>query len=198
MSSPGTSERSGPPPGAGAPPAGKRGRQTATDMVRSLVLVAGVAVGILLLGASRQLLFPTGNNDKAIRTVDYANEVAAARRLAPRDIVAPEGLSAHWQATSVRFNPHGRAVDLHIGFVTPAKEYAEMDETTGEADTFLDTSLNKGSTVVGATSIDGRRWEQRRTAKGETALVRAHGRATVIVTGNASAAELQTLVTSLR
>lgn len=176
----------------------KRGTETATDMVRSLVVVAGFSLGILLLGASRQLLFPTGDNAKTIRVVDYANQVAAARRLAPTDVVAPVGLPARWQATSVRFNPHGAALDLHVGFVTPAKKYAEMDETTGEADPFLAKQLDKGSTVVGPVSVDGARWEQRRTRKGETALVRAHGRATVLVTGTASMAELSRLAGALR
>ena len=176
----------------------RRGNETATDMVRSLLVVGGVTLLVLLVGASRQLLFPSGDSAQRIRLVDYSNEVAAARRLAPGEILAPSGLPSGWRATSVRLDPHGSAVDLHLGFVTPAEKYAELEESTGEAEEFVQNRLDKGSSVLAPTTIAGVRWDQRRTANGELALLRTSGRATIIVTGNAGIAELHTLAASLR
>lgn len=175
-----------------------RGSETASDMLRSLLVVGGVTVAVLVLGASRQLLFPDADTAQRVRVVDYSNEVAAARRLAPADMLVPTGLSPRWRATSARLNPHGNAVDLHLGFVTPAEKYAQLGESTGDRDPFLIATLEKGSRVLGPTSIAGVRWEQRRTAAGELALVRNSGRAIVIVTGSAAPAELVELASSLR
>lgn len=176
----------------------KRGSETASDMVRSMLVVGGVTIVVLVMGASRQLLFPSGDSAKRVRVVDYANEVAAARRLAPGEVLTPTGLPSGWRATSARLNPHGSAVDLHLGFVTPADKYAQLGESTGDAEPFRAATLDKGSQVLGPTDIAGVRWEQRRTAAGELALLRTSGRATIIVTGNATLAELQTLASSLR
>jgi Protein of unknown function (DUF4245) len=175
-----------------------RGGETATDMVRSMVVVGGVTITVLVVGASRQLLFPSSPVAERIRVVDYSDEVTAARRLAPGDVLTPSGLPVHWRATSARLNPHGNAVDLHLGFVTPAEKYAELEESTGDAEPFIQAVLDKGSAVLSPTTIAGVAWQQRRTIKGELALLRASGRATIVVTGNASPSELTTLATSLR
>lgn len=176
----------------------RRGSETASDMVISMLVVGGVTITVLVAGASRQLLFPHGENAQRVRVVDPSNEVAAARRLAPGAVLAPSGLPARWRVTSVRLNPHGQAVDLHLGYVTPTEKYAALEETTGEPEEFRTAILDKGSRATGAASIAGVRWEQRRTAKGETALVRASAGAIIIVTGSAAPAELQTLAASLR
>ncbi|MEP6464128.1 MAG: DUF4245 domain-containing protein [Frankiaceae bacterium] len=176
----------------------KRGTETANDMVRSMLVVGGVTLAVLVAGASRQLLFPSGKVAERIRVVDYSNEVAAAQRLSAGDVLAPAGLPPRWRATSARLNPQGSVVDLHVGFVTPAEKYAELEESTGQADAFIRDTLAKGVRVIGSTTIAGVRWEQRRTAKGELALLRTSGRATVIVTGNAAPGELQALASSLR
>lgn len=185
---------------ASAPPrrGKRRGSETASDMVRSMLVVGAVTLAVLVVGASRQMLFPSGDNAARVRVVDYSNEVAAARRLAPGEMLTPTGLPPRWRATSARLNPHGSAVDLHLGFVTPAEKYAELEESTGDAAPFIVASLDKGSQVQGETRIGGARWEQRRTAKGELALLRTSGRATIIVTGNAPAEELRALASSLR
>ncbi len=167
-------------------------------MVRSLVLVGGFAVLVVLLGASRQLLLPSGSNAKSIRVVSYADEVAAARRLAPRAVVAPEGLPSRWRPTSATLDRHGAALDLHIGFVTPADQYAGLEETTGDAGAFVRDRLGTGSEALSPVSIGGVTWQERRTAKGELALVRRSGSATVIVSGSARVDELSALARSLR
>lgn len=176
----------------------KRGNEATLDMVRSMFVVGAVTLVVLLAGASRELLFPSGQVAQRIRVVDYSNEVAAARKLGGGDVLTPAGLPSRWRATSARLNPHGSAVDLHLGFVTPAEAYAELEESTGEPQQFVQDTLDKGSRALPATSISGVRWEQRRTAKGELALLRTSGRAIIIVTGNAAADELRTLAAALR
>jgi hypothetical protein len=107
----------------------------------------------------------------------------------------PANLPARWRATSVRFDPS--PVALHVGFVTPREAYAAVEETTGDAAPFLD-DLGIGAAASRSEQIGGTSWESRRTEKGEVALVTTHRRATVVVTGNASLAELRVLAGSLR
>lgn len=176
----------------------KRGQEATSDMVRSMLVVGGVTLAVLVAGASRQLLFPSGQVAQKIRVVDYSNEVTAARKLGGPDVRTPSGLPPRWRATSARLAPHGSAMDLHLGFVTPAEAYAELEESTGEPQQFLQETLDKGSRALAPISIGSLRWEQRRTARGELALLRTSGRAIIIVTGNAAPAELRTLAGSLR
>lgn len=174
----------------------KRRPGTAADMVRSMAVVVGLVVAVLLLGASRQLVFPTGNNNREVRTVSYAAKAAAAKSVAPADALAPSGLPGGWRATSARFTPD--PLDLHIGFVTPRGRFAEVEETTGPLTDWLKARLGKAPARLEPVDVGGVTWQQRRTDRGELALVRTRGRATVLVTGNASLAELRVLAGSLR
>lgn len=161
----------------------RRGHGTASDMGRSLVLVIGFSLFVLLLNPARQLLFPSGSRAEAVKTVDYADQTAAAKKVSS-DALVPNGLPSSWRATSVRFEP--TPLSLHIGFVTPADKYAALEETTGDA-----------SSLLRALGVRGG-GPERQTKKGEIALVITHGRATAVVTGSAGLVELRALAASLR
>ena len=176
----------------------KRGSEAAGDMVRSFLVVGAVTLAVLLAGASRELIFPRGDIAARVKVVDGSNEIAAARRLAPHEMLTSSGLSPRWRLTSARFEPNGTAVDLHLGYVTPEEKYAELDESTGDSDPFIEQVLGKGVQPLPPITLGVQHWDQRRTRQRERALVRRVGRATLVVTGNASPAELQTLVRSLR
>jgi hypothetical protein len=183
------------PTEAAAPPAVDRmQRFTAANMIRSLVpLVLGCLL-IVGFAALRQ------NPDDPVREVETANAERAVAQLASYPVLVPRGLSDDWRPTSVRTNAGsastGDPVTLHIGWLTPAEEFAQYvvsdDPEAGALTDVLDDA-----TEDGVEQVDGNTWQRLTTERGETALTRTEGTATLVVTGSASDDELQTLAGSL-
>lgn len=176
----------------------KRGFESVADMGRSLGLVAAFALVILLIGPARSLLFPTGSD--RMPTVDYREQVLAARQAMRADVPAPAGLPSGWRATSARVSGGGaKPVLLHIGFATPAREYAAVEETDATRAAAAQSVLGSASPrVLGTVDVGGQPWDRVRAGDGDLALVRETGRLTVIVTGTADERELVALASSLR
>jgi hypothetical protein len=181
---------------AGGSPAVERlQRFTAANMVRSLLpLVLGclLVVGITSL---RQ------NPDDPVREVETASAEQAAARLATYQLLVPRGLSDEWRPTSVRTNAgqasSGDPVTLQIGWLTPDEEFAEYvtsdDRAAGALTDVLDDATDEGTEQIG-----GQTWQRLTSERGETALTRNEGTATLLVTGSASDEELETLAGSLQ
>ena len=168
-------------------------------MVRSLavVLVLVLAIGLLALRSS-------GGD---VKTVDYQSLLSTARASAPYDLLAPTGLDG-WRATSVRYDPAEsgatEATVWHIGFYTPAKRYAGVDESNGPAADFID-EITQGATTTLSTvrlgTIDWTRYEgggDAGTDDETRALVAQSNGVTTLVSGSAEWPELEQLATSLR
>jgi hypothetical protein len=185
----------GVPTEAAAPPAVDRmQRFTAANMIRSLLpLVLGclLVVGITAL---RQ------NPEDPVREVETANAERAVSQLAGYQLLVPRGLSAGWRATSVHTNAGsastGDPVTLQIGWLTPAAEFAAYVISDDPEATAL-TDVLDDATADGTQQVDGDSWQRLTTERGETALTRTEGPATLVVTGSASDDELQTLAGSL-
>ncbi|MGH8940236.1 MAG: DUF4245 family protein, partial [Actinomycetes bacterium] len=107
-------------PAAEPQPTRARGRETVGDMVRSMVVVL-VVVGVVVALALRD------EPEDPVREVDVAGPLAAARAAAPYDVKGPVGLGDGWRATSVRSGSDGGAFGWHVGFVTPAGDYAGLE-----------------------------------------------------------------------
>jgi hypothetical protein len=183
------------PTEAPAPPVVDRmQRFTAANMIRSLLpLVLGclLVVGITAL---RQ------NPDDPVREVDTTSAERAVSQLASYQLLVPRGLSDDWRPTSVRTDA-GRAsagdqVTLQIGWLTPDEEFAEY-VVSDDAEAGALTDVLDDATQDGAEQVDGATWQRLTTARGETALTRTEGTATLLVTGSASDDELATLAGSL-
>ncbi|MFH0242539.1 DUF4245 domain-containing protein [Streptomyces sp. HK10] len=168
----------------------KRGRQTARDMVLSLL--------VILLGAGFvYLLVPHDDSLDPVRPVGYDVELATARRAAPYPVAAPAGLPDTWRATSVGYK---RQSDLgavwHLGFMDPDDQYAAVEQSDGEPEKFI------GSVTHGAEPADrtqragGEEWERYEGAKYD-ALVRRESGVTTVVTGTASFESLARLAAAL-
>jgi hypothetical protein len=166
-----------------------RALSTVRDMVISLSVVLAI-VGFVVL------FIPRPNTD-AVRVVDYSTVLGQARSDAPYEILAPEGLSERWRATSARYEQDPGGSTWHLGFVTPQDAYAGLEQSDGRRTAFVEEMTNQGA-PEGTTQIDGATWERRlRQSRLQRSLVLEQGDVTTIVTGNASWDELQELASSL-
>jgi hypothetical protein len=183
------------PTEASAPPAVDRmARFSAANMLRSLLpLVLGclLVVGIT---AVRQ------NPEDPIREVDTTSAERAVSQLASYPLLVPRGLPDDWRPTSVRTDAGqasaGDPVTLQIGWYTPGEEFAQY-VISDDAEAPALTDVLTDATQEGTRQVDGVAWQQLSTERGETALTRAEGTATLVVTGSASDDELATLAGSL-
>lgn len=168
-------------------------------MGRSLGLVLGFVLLFLLIGPTRELIFPTGPHGTAVKTVDAAASVSAARQIAAYRVLAPRGLPAGWRPTSARIavapSAGGSSATLHLGYVTPAERYLGFEE--GDAAGFAAAVLGSGAGSLPPVDVAGQPWQQWRTAAGELALSRTAGGRSVVLTGSATLDELRTFAASL-
>ncbi len=178
-----------------APPAPgrerRRGRQTVGDMVRSmLVVLALVLVVVALRGGD-------GPGER-VRPFDYSGALASAREQAPYEVLAPVGLPAEWTPTSARSGRDGDTFTWHLGFVTPAGDYAGLEQGDGDPEAFLD-AVADGGRDAGTTRIDGLRWRRVEGGSPEQRVLVLEGEAvTTLVGGGAAWAELRALARTLR
>jgi hypothetical protein len=163
---------------------------TARNMVWSLL---PLTVLILVMVWWTQLRQP----DESVRPVQIDSSVFLASQRADYPLLVPQGLSAGWQPTSVRTdagaasNP-GDPVTLQIGWYTPEGEYAGY-VVSDDAEVDALTDVLDDATAEGTAQVDGVPWQRLTTGRGETALTRTEGTATLLVTGSASEQELETL-----
>jgi hypothetical protein len=154
-----------------------------------------VVVGLVILITPRR-------NEGAMPRVDYQSDLAGLRAIAPYAAQAPAGLPQQWYPTSTRLS--GRAhgpIAWHLGFYTPQKEYAaleESNETPEGAGNFIDRMTSQGH-PDGTSQIAGATWDRTfRPDKKQRSLVRRLPGLTLIVTGTASYDELAVLAGALK
>ena len=163
---------------------------TARNMVWSLL---PLTVLILVMVWWTQLRQP----DVPVHAVEIDTSVYLASQRAHYPLLVPQGLSREWQPTSVRTDAGaatapGAPVTLQIGWYTPDGGYAGYVISDDAGVDALTNVLNH-ATADGTVQVDGQVWQRSTTERGETALTRAEGTATLLVTGSASEAELETL-----
>jgi len=171
-------------------------RKTFGDMARSIGVMAVVVAAVLLVGG-RYLLWP--GKAAQMPAADYSSEVQEFPRVAGAPVLAPHDLPSSWRANAARLlAPAAGTVQMHIGWAVPGSRYAGLDEATGDPAALLTSVLGTpGAAIRGTTTIGPATWQLRRAANGEEALTRTVGKVTVVVTGNASDAQLRLLAGSL-
>ncbi|WP_328494230.1 DUF4245 domain-containing protein [Streptomyces sp. NBC_00414] len=169
--------------------AGMKGKQTVRDMVLSLGLI-GIVVGFIYV------FIPNDDSEPPLERVDYRVELLTARRAATYPVAAPEGLSADWKATSVRFR--GDDFDAwHLGFHDPDGEYVAIEQSTQKPGTFIDDTSQGAEETNVTQRIGEKSWKRYKGAKYD-ALVLREKNSTTVVTGTASFAQLTKMAQSLR
>lgn len=160
------------------------------------MILSMAAVGVVV--AVIYVFVPHSGKDP-VKQVDYTVELSTARRAAPFAVLAPEGLSKDWRATSVWYretDPQARGAVWHLGFVDPQDQYAAVEQSNGPATAFIEDK-SKRAQRQGALTIQGERWDRYRGSK-YNALVHAENGVTTMVTGTAPHRELEQLAAALK
>ncbi len=167
------------------------------------VLHAGVAaLGCLLAAAIVIVAVPAPHAAEPV-TVSYHSDLSRLIRLAPYPVVAPAGLPASWQPVSSGLAIGGAngasTVTWQLGFMTPNGSLVSLEETNASATGFIRRMTNSG-TPLPSERLATQTWRLNSTpSRGQRSLyyTNATGR-TLVVTGNATWAQLRQLATSLR
>jgi hypothetical protein len=135
--------------------------------------------------------------------VSYAGDLARLARLAPYPAVAPAGLPASWQPVSSGLAVGGAngpgTVTWQLGFMTPDGALASLQESNASAAAFVRRMTNDGIALA-PTRLAGQTWSlSSARARGQRSMYLTSAAGfTVVVTGNASWAELGELAAALR
>ena len=173
------------------------------------VLRGGVsALGCLLAAAVVVVAIPAPHAAEPV-TVSYRGDLAKLARLAPYPAVAPAGLPASWQPVSSGLTVGGAngagTVTWQLGYIDPGRlaGLARGDQRAAPG-AFVRRMTNDGTALAPPSwpspRLDGRTWSLSATpARGQRSMyVTSPAGFTVVVTGNATWAELRELAASLR
>jgi hypothetical protein len=171
-------------------------KKSVADILRSLGLMA-VVVAVVVLVGERDLVFPRAAD--RMPPVDYSSAIQDFGRDTNHPALSPRGLPSSWRANAASIanadQPNER---MHVGWALPAQRFAGLDQAVGDPRTALAAVLgSRGLAVRGMQTVAGRAWQVRTSYRGETALTVTLNSVLVIVTGNASDADLRLLAGSL-
>jgi hypothetical protein len=170
--------------------------------VMSRVRVSAAALGCLLAAAIIVVAVPVPHAAEPV-TISYSGDLAALARQAPYPAVAPAGLPASWAPVSSGLAVGGAngagTVTWQLGFMTPDGALASLAETNANAAAFIRRMTNDG-TPLAPTRLNGQTWRTSSTpARGQRSMYRTSPAGlTLVVTGDATWAELRELAASLR
>jgi hypothetical protein len=159
------------------------------------MLVCLAVVGLVMLITPRR-------NQNSIPRADYRGDLAGLVTVAPYPVEAPQGLPPQWFPTSTRLTGgQNGPIAWHLGFYTPGKKYAALEESNERPDgagNFVDRMTSQGH-PDGTAQVAGATWDRTfRPDKKQHSLVRRLPGVTLVVTGTASYEELAVLAGSLR
>jgi hypothetical protein len=170
-------------------------------------LVSGVPSFIMAMLACLALvgvvvLITPQHNENALPRADYQSDLSGLTAIAPYQAQAPQGLTRQWYPTSTRLSgTSGGPISWHLGFYSPQKEYAALEESNEPPDgpgRFVDRMTSQGH-PDGTAQIAGATWTRAfRPDKKQRSLIRRLPGLTLVVTGTASYEELTVLAGSLR
>ena len=162
---------------------------------------SGAALGCLLAAAIVVVAVPVPHAAEPV-TISYRGDLARLVALAPYPAVAPAGLPGSWQPVSSGLAVGGAngagTVTWQLGYLTPGGFLASLEETNASAAGFI-RRITNGGTVLASVRLAGLTWHVVATpSRGQRSMfyTTATGR-TVVVTGNATWAQLRDLAASL-
>ncbi len=158
-------------------------------------------MGCLLAAAILVVAVPVPHAAEPV-TISYRGDLATLARLAPYRAVAPAGLTASWQPVSSGLAVGGAngpgTVTWQLGYMTPSGSLASLEETNASAPAFISRMTNDG-TALAPLHLASQTWYlSSAPSRGQRSMyyISSAGR-TVVVTGNATWAQLRELAASL-
>ncbi|GAB2916048.1 DUF4245 domain-containing protein [Streptomyces mayteni] len=179
---------------AGRPAARSRQRfQSVRNMVLSLAIICVGAFGMYFF-------IPHDESIDPVREVEYEVAASTAARAAPYELLAPEGLSEDWRATSARYEPMGEfGATWRLGLIGPDDDYvalAQSDAVVGGSDPFV-ASVTRDAEDTGETvRAAGQDWAWYEGERYD-ALVLAEPDVTTVVFGSAATDRLVSFAETL-
>ena len=135
--------------------------------------------------------------------VSYAGDLARLARLAPYPAVAPARLPASWQPVSSSLVVGGAngpgTVTWQLGLMTPGGALAALAESNASPAAFARRMTNDGTALPPA-DLNGQTWRLNSApARGQRSMYLTSAAGfTLVITGNATWAQLRELAASLR
>ena len=177
------------------------GSGLAWAVVNKVLHTGGAALGCLLAAAVLVVAVPIPHAAEPV-TVSYRSDLASLVRLAPYPAVAPVGLPGSWQPVSSGLAVGGAngagTVTWQLGYMTPDGSLASLEETNASATPFIRRMTNDG-TALPPLLVTSQTWHlSSAPSRGQRSMyyTSATGR-TIVVSGNASWAQLRELAASL-
>jgi len=159
------------------------------------------ALGCLLAAAVIVVAIPVPHAAEPA-AVSYRSDLASLVRLAPYPAVAPAGLPGSWVPVSSGLAVGGAngagTVTWQLGYMTPSGSLASLEETNASAPAFIRRMTNDG-TALAPLRLASQTWDlSSAPSRGQRSMyyTSSAGR-TVVVTGNATWAQLSELAASL-
>jgi Protein of unknown function (DUF4245) len=167
-----------------------RGSRTIGDMIRSLIVVGGCVV-VLVLIVPR----PSAVNQPP---VDVAGIAQGATADAHFTLEVPQGLPSEWRPTSASLLTSVDSIQTwHVGYETSSASYAALEQATAVTAFWVDRNSG-GGRAVGVQLVDGVSWTQLiHQDRLQRTLLLTQGDRTTMVTGTASWTELGQLAASI-
>ena len=174
----------------------RRARFALGDMVRSLGLLVVVSAVLLFIGPARSLILPSSSD--RYPAVDYSGYVRGFTDDAHTAALVPSNLPSSWRANAGDMHTSPSSTTLHVGWSVPGELFAGLDEGVGDRAAVFRQSISRDSlTTTSTTTIGGRSWAVGESPRHETVFVGHFGRVLVVITGNASDAQLRVLAAAL-
>ncbi|MFG2005703.1 DUF4245 domain-containing protein [Spirillospora sp. NPDC048911] len=153
-----------------------------------------VLVGVIYLITPR-------SNEEVLPTIDYGSQQWAMTTDAPYTVWAPAGLPATWRPTSSRINGlNGKGpVAWHLGFVTPSKHYAALEQSNEKASQYVHRMTNNKN-PNGSMRVGGTTWTTyyRKDKKANSLARTLPDGVSLVVTGTAPYEELAILAAAIK
>ncbi len=165
-------------------------KQSVRDMVLSMAVVIAV-VGAILIVTHRPA-------PEAVKPVDSTMALTAAGMQATFPVMVPTALPSGWVTTSARWQATAKSGGqpvLHLGYVTPSAQYAQVQESASTTPAFLAESTDRG-TAGAMRTVAGQTWQEW-TADGRRSLVQQDAGHVVVVSGTGDWSEIAALAASL-
>lgn len=161
-------------------------------MLRSIAVIGVIVAAVAVFTAFLRDDPP----DPGAKAVDYRDIAAQAREAVGYPLLAPPSLPDGWRSNSARLDP-GAPPAWHLGVVTDGGEYIGLEQQDASVREMVRQHA-EGSEPQGADDVAGHRWKVRTDGDGNTTYVRHADGATVLVTGDAPSAQIESYIESLK